>query len=189
MSELAELEQQPAVATPTPAPAAETPGREYDTAARPPVSGLSRPVDGSDPMGGAATPASVNAVLRSSGSPLPTPLRRTMEDSLGTSFADVRVHSDGAAQRSADDVAAKAYTAGNNVVLGAGTNLNSDAGMHTLAHELTHVVQQRTGRDRSTSGTVGKANDPLEHEAEATATSVMGALRRQAKNCGCGQEH
>jgi Zn-dependent peptidase ImmA (M78 family) len=131
----------------------------------------------------------VSAVLKGSGRPLPGSLRRTMEESLGSNFSDVRIHTGKAAERSADEVAAQAYTSGNNIVLGRGSDLSSDSGMHTLAHELTHVVQQRQGRDRGTSGTVGKANDPLEHEAEATAHDVMGALRRQSKNCGCGQEH
>jgi hypothetical protein len=189
MSELAEAEHLQAFATPTPEASRETAVAERDSAARPPLSGLSRPVDSSDPMGGAATPASVTSVLNGAGTPLPGSLRRTMEESLGADFSSVRLHTGAAAERSADDVAARAYTAGDNVVLGRGTNLDSDAGMHTLAHELTHVVQQRTGRDRSSSGTVGLANDPLEHEAEASAHSVMGALRRQAKNCGCGQEH
>lgn len=190
MSDVATYEHQPATAEPDrAAPALEGEGPEREGPSRPPLAGLSRPSNPSDPMGGASTPASVSSVLSGSGTPLPTQLRRTMEESMGANFSDVRLHTGSAAERSADDVSAKAYTAGNQVVLGRGTNLNSDAGMHTLAHELTHVVQQKTGRDRSGSGTVGMANDPLEHEAEANAHSVMGALRRQAKNCGCGQDH
>jgi hypothetical protein len=187
MSELAVQEQEHAV--PDPAPARTAPERldhEREAAPSKPLGGLSRPTD---PMGGEAAPASVGAVLRGTGAPLPGGLRRTMEHSLGEDFSSVRVHTGAAAQRSAADIAAQAYTSGNNIVLGHGTDLSSASGMHTLAHELTHVVQQRAGRDRGTGGTVGKADDPLEHEAEATAHDVMGALRRQTKKCGCGQEH
>ncbi|WGL53217.1 DUF4157 domain-containing protein [Nocardioides sp. BP30] len=190
MSELAVQEQQHAVPEPAPARSgSESIVGEREVEPSRPLAGLSRPVDGADPMGGAAAPASVSAVLRAGGSPLPAGVRRTMEQSLGTDFSAVRLHTGGAAERSAADVSARAYSSGNNIVLGNGTDLASESGMHTLAHELTHVVQQRQGRDRGTSGTVGKANDPLEHEAESTAHDVMGALRRQTKNCGCGQEH
>jgi hypothetical protein len=190
MSDVAVHEQQPAPAEPAPAaPGPQTVVGERGVEPRPAIGGLSRPTDVADPMGGTTTPASVGSVLRGAGSPLPTGLRSTMEQSLGSDFSGVRLHTGGAAQRSADDVAAQAYTAGNDIVLGRGVDLASDSGMHTLAHELTHVVQQREGRDRGSEGTVGRANDPLEHEAEATAHDVMGALRRQAKKCGCGQEH
>jgi hypothetical protein len=192
MSDVAAHERQPAHAEPAPTPAGpETVAGELEARPRSPIGGLSRPGPRSaaDPMGGATTPASVTSVLRGGGSPLPGDLRRTMEESLGSDFSGVRVHTGGAAERSADEVAAKAYTSGNNIVLGRGTDLASDSGMHTLAHELTHVVQQRSGRDRGAGGTVGRADDPLEHEAEASAHDVMGALRRQAQKCGCGQEH
>ncbi|WP_051068569.1 eCIS core domain-containing protein [Nocardioides sp. Iso805N] len=190
MSELAVQEQQHAVSEPAPArPGAESVIGEREAEPANPIGGLSRPVDALDPMGGAAAPSSVGAVLRGTGSPLPAGLRRTMETSLGSDFSGVRLHTGSAAERSAADVSAQAYTSGNNIVLGNGTDLASESGMHTIAHELTHVVQQRQGRDRGTGGTVGKANDPLEHEAEAAAHDVMGALRRQAKKCGCGQEH
>jgi len=113
-----------------------------------------------------------------------------METSLGADFSGVRVHRGGAAERSAADISARAYTSGSDIVLGRGSgDLSSPSGLHTIAHELTHVVQQREGRDRGAGGTVGLANDPLEHEAEATATDVVGALRRQSLDCRCGQEH
>ena len=57
------------------------------------------------------------------------------------------------------------------------------AGQHLLAHELTHVVQQRTGSLGTSSGgsggtlTVGAADDRHEQEAEATAQRVVAALQ------------
>ncbi|MFB1047259.1 DUF4157 domain-containing protein [Streptomyces chrestomyceticus] len=50
------------------------------------------------------------------------------------------MHRDAAARRSAGEIGARAYTSGNHVVLGEG-----GGDQHTLAHELTHVIQQRQG--------------------------------------------
>ena len=118
--------------------------------------------------------AAAHQVLRSAGQPLQEPLRREMEARLGADFSDVRIHSDPVAQRSAAEVGAHAYTSGNHVVL-------TDGGQdkHTLAHELTHVIQQRRGPVAGTDNGQGlRVSDPgdrFEREAEANATRVMAA--------------
>ena len=62
----------------------------------------------------------------------------------GFDFGDVRVHTDSRAAESADSLNARAYTVGQHVVFGAGEySPASAAGRRLLAHELTHVVQQR----------------------------------------------
>ncbi|WP_197289960.1 eCIS core domain-containing protein [Streptomyces sp. Z38] len=114
----------------------------------------------------------VHGVLRSTGRPLDGPLRAEMEARLGTDFSDVRVHTDTEARRSAAEVGARAYTSGSHVVIGAG---GSDK--HTLAHELTHVIQQRQGAVAGTDNGSGlKISDPsdrFERAAEANAKLVM----------------
>ena len=66
-----------------------------------------------------------------------------MEHRFGYDFSRVRVHSDAAADRSAQEINADAYAAGHNIVFRAGRFApNTTAGRHLLAHELTHVVQQ-----------------------------------------------
>lgn len=91
-----------------------------------------------------SVPASVDAVLAGSGAPLDPGLRQDMEGRFGSDFSGVRVHADGAAQRSAQEIDARAYTAGNHVVFGAGQFAPaSREGRRLIAHELTHVVQQR----------------------------------------------
>jgi Domain of unknown function (DUF4157) len=66
-----------------------------------------------------------------------------LEARFDTSFADVRLHSDGAAMQSAAEVGARAYTVGSHIVLPVEpSSLESST---LLAHELTHVVQQRGG--------------------------------------------
>ena len=56
---------------------------------------------------------------------------------------EYRVHSGTAAQQSAQDVNAIAYTVGHNIVFGADQFApGTHEGRRLLAHELTHVVQQ-----------------------------------------------
>src|SRR5215218_5292626 len=88
----------------------------------------------------------LDVIGKGGGSPLPTPVRTEMEQGLGADLGSVRVHTDGAAAASAQAVQAKAYTVGDQIVFNHGAyQPDSDAGRHTLAHELTHVVQQRSG--------------------------------------------
>ncbi len=59
-------------------------------------------------------------------------------------LSHVRVHTDARAAASARDVNAHAYTVGHNMVFGAGQYApNTASGLRLLAHELTHVAQQR----------------------------------------------
>ncbi|MFD0078534.1 DUF4157 domain-containing protein [Streptomyces sp. NPDC127166] len=116
--------------------------------------------------------SAVHDVLRTSGRPLDDATRTDMESRLGADFSDVRVHDDSAARASAAEVGARAYTSGNHVVIGEG-----GADKHTLAHELTHVIQQRqgpvAGADNGDGLKVSDPSDRYEREAEANATRVM----------------
>lgn len=95
-------------------------------------------------------PVSVDHVLARSGRPLEPALRQDMEQRFGHDFSQVQVHSDDAAAQSAHDVNARAYTAGNHIVFGAGHySSGTRAGRHLIAHELTHVVQQSGGQPLS----------------------------------------
>lgn len=88
-------------------------------------------------------PASVEHVLARSGSPLPTSVRKDMEQRFGQDFSQVRMHTGSTAEQSATDVNANAYTVGNNIVFNRGQfSPETSRGKHLLAHELTHVVQQ-----------------------------------------------
>jgi hypothetical protein len=90
-------------------------------------------------------PPLVHDVLRGSGQPLDPAARAFFEPRFGQDFSDVRVHADSAAARSAAAVAARAYTVGPRVAFAAGQYApDTAAGRRLLAHELAHVVQQRT---------------------------------------------
>ena len=91
-----------------------------------------------------AIPDAVHAALRSAGQPLPDPTRSFRQQRLRQDFSSVRVHTDAAAAASARAVDAAAYTVGSHVVFGAGRYApQTRAGQSLLAHELTHVTQQR----------------------------------------------
>jgi hypothetical protein len=120
----------------------------------------------------------VNDVVSGGGRPLDTGLRASMEQSMGHDFGDVRVHDDAQAAASAKSVQAHAYTVGNHVVFNEGRyQPDSTDGRKTLAHELTHVVQQREGPVDGTPADGGiKVSDPgdrFEREAESVADRVV----------------
>ncbi|MFG2342220.1 DUF4157 domain-containing protein [Streptomyces yangpuensis] len=123
--------------------------------------------------------SAVHDVLRAPGRPLDDATRTDMETRLGADFSDVRIHDNSAAKASAAEVGARAYTSGSHVVIGAGGN-----DKHTLAHELTHVIQQRQGPVAGTDNGAGlKVSDPsdrFEREAEANASRVMAPGHRAA---------
>lgn len=122
----------------------------------------------------------VHEVINSGGRPLEPDVRQDMEGRLGHDFSDVRVHDDSAAAASARAVNAHAYTVGSNIVFQRDRyDPSSTEGRTTLAHELTHVVQQRSGPVDGTSAPGGiKVSDPsdrFEREAAANADRAMSA--------------
>ena len=65
-------------------------------------------------------------------------------------WSEVRVHTDAGADRSTTAMAADAYTVGRDVAFGRGNfSPRSRSGRALLAHELTHVAQDRGGADRA----------------------------------------
>lgn len=115
------------------------------------------------------------------GEPLEPAVRGRMESSFGTDFSGVRVHGGGSAAASARAVDAHAYTVGNEIVLGEGQTPDSPSHERTLAHELTHVVQQRSGPvDGTPAGggiAISNPTDRFERAAETTADRVMATGR------------
>jgi Domain of unknown function (DUF4157) len=120
----------------------------------------------------------LDVVNSGSGSPLDADTRADMESRLGHDFSDVRVHTDSRAHDSAQAVNAHAYTVGSNVVFQRDKyDPSSTDGRTMLAHELTHVVQQRSGPvDGTPAGGGIQVSDPsdrFEREAAANAERVM----------------
>ncbi|MGP3967245.1 eCIS core domain-containing protein [Streptomyces sp. 6N223] len=124
---------------------------------------------------GAAVPVQrslVHEVLSSAGRPLDPSVRRDLEPRMGWDFSGVRVHDDDTAARSAEEVGAAAYTSGDHVVVGRGGMTR-----HLWAHELSHVMQQRSGAvegtDRGDGVNVSHPTDRSERMAEANASWVL----------------
>jgi hypothetical protein len=124
-------------------------------------------------------PSAVHDVINSGGGqPLEPGVRADMEARLGHDFGDVRVHHDARAEESARAVNAHAYTVGPNIVFQRDRyDPSSEAGRVTLAHELTHVVQQRSGPVDGTEAPGGiRLSDPsdrFEQEAAANAERAV----------------
>ncbi len=135
------------------------------------------------------------------GRPLPSATRDFMETRLGADFSHVRVHHGTEAQRLNADLKARAFTFGADIWLGAHESVHD---RKLMAHELSHVVQQRAGPayiarmpkddndstggtntasysgcDRATTG-IDNAADVLDR-ARATAIAAVAAARAAFK--------
>ncbi len=85
--------------------------------------------------------------IKGRGHSLPELVRAFFEPRFGHDFSQVRIHTDGKAQESAQRLNALAYTVGPNIVFRAGEYTpDTTRGKRLLAHELTHVVQHNRGR-------------------------------------------
>lgn len=106
-------------------------------------------------------------------------VRSRMESNLGTSFANVKVHTGAEAAREADHANARAFTVGENIVMGRGEfQPGTPAGDVLLAHELAHVAQQR-GPDS------GAAESDLERQADSSAAAaLLGGKAKSAASSG-----
>jgi hypothetical protein len=89
------------------------------------------------------------SALAGGGQPLPPGVRSYFEPRFGRDLGDVRLHTDPAAGQLARSVDARAFTLGKSIVFGPGEYApGSMAGRHLIAHELTHVLQQRKHASR-----------------------------------------
>jgi hypothetical protein len=84
----------------------------------------------------------------------------------------IQAHVGPEAAASAREMGARAYAAGDHVVLGDG------ADVHTVAHEAAHVVQQRGGVQLKSG--VGEVGDAYEWHADAVADRVVAGQSAEA---------
>lgn len=110
---------------------------------------------------------------RGRGRPLEDATRTDMEQSLGHDLSGVRVHTDSDAHSLNEAVGARAFTTGSDVFFKSGTyDPGSSSGRELLAHELTHVVQQRSGTSGLDAGQVSHPSDSAEVEAAQVGQAV-----------------
>ncbi|MDJ0753610.1 MAG: DUF4157 domain-containing protein [Ardenticatenaceae bacterium] len=79
------------------------------------------------------------------GFPLPAAEKTFMESRFGADFSQVRIHTDHSAAQMNRTLNAQAFTYGKDIYFSPGKyNPGTSAGKKLLAHELTHVVQQKS---------------------------------------------
>jgi hypothetical protein len=101
------------------------------------------------------------------GQPLDGGVRARMEPLFRTEFASVRVHTSSEAAHAARSLDAHALTVGADIAFAAGRYApETQEGQRLLAHELTHVVQRRSG---SSPATVSRQADPAAVDASAVS--------------------
>jgi hypothetical protein len=117
---------------------------------------------------GIAASGQAVAATRSNGEPLDRETRAFMEPRFGFDFGHVRIHADSEGAEAARSINARAYTLGSDVVFGSGRYAPaSSEGRRLLAHELTHVVQQKAStangseRDSGVRRTVSRSVSEL----------------------------
>ena len=108
------------------------------------------------------------------------------ERRMGYDFSEVKIHTDSNAARSAQSINALAYTTGNNIVFNENKfSPDTDSGKKLLAHELSHVVQQKAA---STGRMPAITDDDLDTGAKIISTCKTPGfpyVQRQAANCCC----
>ena len=108
---------------------------------------------------------------------VPEQVRQAVRDSVGTAPSHVTVHEGGRAEALTRSVNAEAFTRDGEIFLAADAPLDSMRGQQLLAHELTHVVQQRAGTEQM----------PAEHtragqDLEAGARRAEGRLESRQED-------
>ncbi len=140
-------------------------------------------------------PSSVSDTIGNAGKPLEKGVKESMESAFGQDFSHVRIHSDGTANKSANDINAKAYTYQNDIVFGDGQyNPESFEGKKLLAHELVHTIQQsqadisdtetiqRSVKTFIEGGIRGHASPKWENTGRSTSEELNLTLSRDRAN-------
>jgi uncharacterized protein DUF4157 len=112
---------------------------------------------------------------RGGGQSLDSNIQAKMSDATGNDFSDVKVHTGPEAHALNQSLSAEAFTTGHDIFFREGAyDPGSSSGQELLAHELTHVVQQSSGRVGGGSGrmTVNAPGDTYEQEADSVAKAV-----------------
>jgi Domain of unknown function (DUF4157) len=125
----------------------------------------------------------ISNTLNQPGSPLELSTRKFMEPRLGFDFGNVRIHNDETSARSANAIDSLAYTIGNDVVFGSKQyQPNTFQGKKLLAHELTHVIQQRRTKVSNQNYRVLQRQNnknirsPVSEELIAQMSTIQGEL-------------
>jgi hypothetical protein len=147
------------------------------TAAAGGAPGIQRKADNGQHDHAKGTPEHVLGRL-GEGAPLDPGIASKMADAFGTSFGDVRIHADAEGAELAREHNALAFTVGTHIAFAPGRyqpgTVEGDA---LLAHELTHVLQQRGSAPQAPqrkSAAVGEQHgDAAENDADQAALTAV----------------
>lgn len=99
--------------------------------------------------------------LTGGGQPLHENLQRTMGQAMAVDFSGVRVHTDSVADNLNQSLQAKAFTKGQDIFFRHGEySPGSRGGQKLIAHELTHVVQQKAAQSPVAEGVAATRMEP-----------------------------
>lgn len=172
-----DYEHDPQVSKPAPAPQQElsAPERLASSMGNQAFTTLARQGSGILPDGRAHPDVEQTiARTRGGGSSLDAGVANQMGPKLGDDLSDVRVHTDDTADNLANSVSARAFTTGSDIYFARGEyNPGSGSGDKLLAHELSHVVQQR-GAPTSGPLQVSEPGDALEVQADEASRAAAG---------------
>ncbi|MBV9281364.1 MAG: DUF4157 domain-containing protein [Chloroflexi bacterium] len=116
-------------------------------------------------------------------------MQRTLESGLHADLSNVRVHSDGEADELSRAVDAEAFTSGSDIFFRRGTlNPRTPRGLHVLAHEAVHTIQQARGPvggyEVPGGVSISRPGDPLEREAEGMAARITAGIDGVTRQTG-----
>jgi len=135
-----------------------------------------------------ATAGRINQA-RGGGQSLDNTVQAQMSTAMGHDFSDVRVHTSAESDTLNQELSAKAFTTGRDIFFRQGEyDPGSSSGRELIGHELTHVVQQSSGRvGGSADGmTVNAPNDAYEQEADAIAKQAVSLNPEAGSQTGSG---
>ena len=118
------------------------------------------------------------AALATDGHALPASIRSRMEQRFAHDFTNVRIHVGTEAANAADVLGASAFTRGEHIAFGRNAPAPAtEDGRRLLAHELTHVVQQKLATPSRRESGVSRPDDLAEREAERIASGATDEVR------------
>jgi hypothetical protein len=125
---------------------------------------------------GTNVPSVVDEVLNTPGQAMDNSTASFMESRFDYDFSNVKIHTDSVAAKSAQSINALAYTSNNSIVFNKGQySPETESGKKLLAHELTHVVQQKGLRRK----TIQRRVIPGNVTTNQTMLTRLGMTRQQ----------
>lgn len=127
---------------------------------------------------------------KGSGRPLGNQVKADMEGSFKHDFSEVKIHTDKEAAELCGALNAHAFAIGNDIFFNSGKyDPESDAGKELLAHELTHVVQQKDTVQRAVvyragSGGGGASNGSIDEASKTITVNKVKLPKLKQRNSG-----